>query len=791
MGYYVYFVMNGGLPLYSPVYDVTEIPDLDDYIPYKSPTSEYSYEFGGWYYDAELTAQVVAGDPITANTALYALWIGTQRGGYSITFVANGGTPIPDDLTNQTAIPDPLPSISKTGLTFDAWRWGNSSTAVAVVPGEPIYADATIYAKWVADLYDITYNSNGGSAVSPTTGVTAFPSPLPTSTKAGSTFAGWWNYNLTLQYSAGQTINGSIIVYAKWIANSYTVTWVANDGSPEPDPLTSQATLPTPLPTINKSGYVSGGWYYNSLFTSQALEGDQLVENVILYAKFTLATYTITYNLDGGTNSVSNPATYNIETATITLLNPSKAGYTFNGWFSDAGLTTEVTEIVSGTTGNIVLYASFTLSETGYSVTYEENSGSPAQTDLTNQNYLPSVLPALTKTNYVFVGWYYDAEFTLPANPSDLLSANVTLYAKFLSASTPLKGRLEVTLSDSTIVENSKRFPTGGAVYTGLIAKVDKVADKSLVLDTEIAHLVALDTQAELDIKFGAKEDIANKGVANGYAPLNASGIVDPIYVPGAYTDYVEYATYANLPATGVEGTLYVVIADETSGGNTSTYRWTGSVYVNVTDKLSASEVKALYESNANTNAYTDDEKSKLSGKVDKNNAITAGTKAKITYDSKGLVTSGADLTEVDIPSLSPTKITQDTTNRFVSDTEKSTWNGKQNALTAGDGISIIDNTISASGGGGADLSTQIITLPFANWTLITDTEDLFYGYYTQTTTVLGVDLESVIWLDSVNENYNEYIDAEIKGIEQDLNEITFIAIRNPGIDVNVKVVLA
>lgn len=238
------------------------------------------------------------------------------------------------------------------------------------------------------------------------------------------------------------------------------------------------------------------------------------------------------------------------------------------------------------------------------------------------------------------------------------------------------------------------------------------------------------------------------------------------------------------------------------------------------------------------------------------------------------------------------------TTNKFVTSTEKSTWNGKQNALTAGDGISIsgssvvsatgvitvetwntatktlalsdanklfkcshttdqtltiptnatvafpigtkitfsltstytvtfvgasgvtltsIDSLVelktrysmasliklgddtwqlvgaleSGGGGGGADLSTQIITLPFANWTLITDTEDLFYGYYTQAKAVLGVVLESVIWLDSANENYNEYIDAEIKGVEQGLDEITFIAIRNPGIDVNVKVVLA
>ena len=70
---------------------------------------------------------------------------------------------INDDLTNQTAIPDPLPSISKAGFTFAGWRWGNSSTAVAVTPGEPIHADATIYAIFTGTTYNITYMLDGGT----------------------------------------------------------------------------------------------------------------------------------------------------------------------------------------------------------------------------------------------------------------------------------------------------------------------------------------------------------------------------------------------------------------------------------------------------------------------------------------------------------------------------------------------------------------------------------------------------------------------------------------------------
>ena len=115
-------------------------------------------------------------------------------------------------------------------------------------------------------------------------------------------------------------------------------------------------------------------------------------------------------------------------------------------------------------------------------------------------------------------------------------------------------------------------------------------------------------TKDQLDLK----EDKTNKGVAGGYAPLNGSTKIDAIYVPGAYDDYEEYDTYADLPTTGTDGILYIVLADETSGDNVSTYRWTGSVYIKLTDLLSAVEVKILYESNANTNTYTDAEKAKV-----------------------------------------------------------------------------------------------------------------------------------------------------------------------------------
>lgn len=101
-------------------------------------------------------------------------------------------------------------------------------------------------------------------------------------------------------------------------------------------------------------------------------------------------------------------------------------------------------------------------------------------------------------------------------------------------------------------------------------------------------------------------------GAANGVAGLDTNGLIPSSQLPSYVDDMLEYATYADLPVTGKIGKRYVVIADETSVGNTSSYRWTGSVYAMVSNALTAADVKALYEANLDTNAYTDAEKSML-----------------------------------------------------------------------------------------------------------------------------------------------------------------------------------
>ena len=103
-----------------------------------------------------------------------------------------------------------------------------------------------------------------------------------------------------------------------------------------------------------------------------------------------IESYTITYELDGGTNAPENPESYNVETETITLKDPVKTGYTFEGWYRTEDFTGEaVTEIVQGSTGDITLYAKW-VKEGDYTITYVNVDGA------TNEN--PASYNVETKT---------------------------------------------------------------------------------------------------------------------------------------------------------------------------------------------------------------------------------------------------------------------------------------------------------------------------------------------------------------------------------------------------------
>jgi len=114
----------------------------------------------------------------------------------------------------------------------------------------------------------------------------------------------------------------------------------------------------TSIPEPVYTAYTFVGWAYDDAGVSMVGATDLLTADDTLYAIWNDDDYTITYNLDGGTNHVDNPAIFDINDLDITLGVATKTGYTFGGWYEEAELTNAITTIDAA--ANIAIFAKFT-----------------------------------------------------------------------------------------------------------------------------------------------------------------------------------------------------------------------------------------------------------------------------------------------------------------------------------------------------------------------------------------------------------------------------------------------
>ena len=128
--------------------------------------------------------------------------------------------------------------------------------------------------------------------------------------------------------------------------------------------------------------------------------------------------YTITYNLNGGTNNSSNPSTYNVLYG-VTFSNPTKAGYDFLGWYDANGnKITGINEGCNATfsdtadlysklktrkTGNVSITAKWT--PINYIISYNLNGGTANNKTSYTIETEKFTLNAPTKKGYRFLGW--------------------------------------------------------------------------------------------------------------------------------------------------------------------------------------------------------------------------------------------------------------------------------------------------------------------------------------------------------------------------------------------------
>jgi len=183
----------------------------------------------------------------------------------------------------------------------------------------------------VVESRTVTYNSTYGT--------------MPSVSRTGYTFNNWYKeetYTNVVNSSTTVTSTSNHYIYSKFTANTYTVVYNANDGVGSMSSQLMTYDNPTALTTngFSKSGYTFAGWNTKADGTGTNYTNGQSVSNLVstnngsitLYAKWTLNTYSISYNLNGGSVGTANPTNYNVTSNTITLNNPTRTGYTFTGW---------------------------------------------------------------------------------------------------------------------------------------------------------------------------------------------------------------------------------------------------------------------------------------------------------------------------------------------------------------------------------------------------------------------------------------------------------------------------
>ncbi|NCB66335.1 MAG: hypothetical protein EOM48_09240, partial [Bacilli bacterium] len=426
---------------------------------------------GGTQYYTATMASARAWDKTAPNTTLYAKWTADS---YTITYNLNDGTnnagnPATYTIESATIA---LQAPTRAGYTFGGWYATDTfsgSALTTITQGST--GSKTLYAKWTATSYTVSFDKQSGTGGSGSVSATydaAMPTGLEAPNRTGYTFGGYYDaangggtqyYTATMVSArAWDKTAPSTTLYAKWTADSYTITYNLNNGTNNAgNPATytiESSAIALLAPTRN--GYTFGGWYENiSLTGSPVTEIPHgSTENKTLYAKWTATIYTITYNLNNGTNNAGNHTAYTIESSAITLLAPTRNGYTFGGWYGNAALTgVQVTSIAHGSSGNSEVWAKWTA--TSYTITYNlnngtNNAGNPATYTVESSTI---ALLAPTRTGYTFSGWYADSNFTGGAAASILQGSteNKTLYAKW----TPIAYSISYVLNDGTIGEGN------------------------------------------------------------------------------------------------------------------------------------------------------------------------------------------------------------------------------------------------------------------------------------------------------------------------------------------------
>lgn len=418
----------------------------------------------------------------SSNITLVAVWEEIQI--YDIIFIVDGGTSVATiSEENGTLVYEPT-NPTKQGHTFDGWYTSSSFTTLFIFDVMP-NINSTVYAKWNINSYTITYKTNGGNNIAPSTfnyGSTLVLASSPIKS-SDFFFAGWFSDSkLKNRFTLNTMPSNNITIFADW--GSSDLTFVSIAGGYRVTGYSSQ------------SSYIQIPQYYNGQPVLEigvsAFEGNDFIQYVNIPYKVTNIrdkafkdasnikelyipnnVTTIGKNISSGASSLtvnaqapSKPGGWNqdwnrsdggwlanertpvnwgvTDYSKITFISnggssvsaivenegvsvssptqPTREGYSFQGWYSDESLTNSY---VFDVMEHITLFAKWSINE--YSINFNSNGGTNVTSIIENYN-TPIIGPtAPTRNGYLFDKWLLGgSSYVFTKMPSSNITLNAT-----------------------------------------------------------------------------------------------------------------------------------------------------------------------------------------------------------------------------------------------------------------------------------------------------------------------------------------------------------------------------
>ena len=319
-----------------------------------APPSKENHTFAGWYngdkkfdFDADTTNA-----PNVLE--LVAKW---EKSKYTVKFVSDHGSFADQTIEHGKPIDtDKLTIPEVEGYTFDGWYTTNDTHSTKFDFSTPITGDTTVYAKWTANDYYVSFvTEHGDPPTSQNVKYNGTADDPGTLTEEGYTFDGWYTDDTyTTKFDFTKPITSNTTVYAKWTAKDYEVSFVTEHGDAPTSqnvPYNKTATNPGEL---TAEGYTFIGWYADEAHKTKFDFNTPITGDTKVYAKWTAKDYEVSFITEYGDAPTSQNVPYN-----GTATDPGKLteeGYTFIGWYTDDTYSTEF-DFTQPITGDTKVYA--------------------------------------------------------------------------------------------------------------------------------------------------------------------------------------------------------------------------------------------------------------------------------------------------------------------------------------------------------------------------------------------------------------------------------------------------